>query len=164
MSFFNFSLAKLLVLNTIIIAIFAFQIILMGYFSDRIGYLKMMRFGILGLLLFSYPLYRLFGWHDFTIAALAIVLLSILGSFITSCLVTILVTLYPTRVRYSGVAIVYNFGFAFASGLTPMLVTALIHWTNNPFLPAFYLIFFAALALLVTLFMRERHLTALSND
>lgn len=163
-TFFNFPLDKVLTLNTVVIAVFSFQVILMGYLSDKIGYIKMLRLGMLGLMLFSYPIYKMFGLQNFAIACVAIAILAILNGLITSSFPIILVTLFPTRIRYSGVALVYNVGFAFASGLTPVLVTSLIHWTRNVFLPAYYIMFFVMLAFVVTLVMRESNRTALTNQ
>jgi len=163
-TFFSFTLKKVSTLNTFMIAIFSLQVVLMGYISDKLGYLKMMRIGLVGLTIISYPLYKFFGLHDFVVVTVCIAILSFISSFITSTFPTILVSLYPTRVRYSGVAIVYNLGFGVVGGLMPMLVTSLIYWTHNLFVPGICLAATALIALVTTLFMRELRSVALSNQ
>jgi hypothetical protein len=39
--------------------------------------------------------------------------------------------LFNTRVRYTGVSFVYQFSGIFASGLTPLIATALLAWSGN---------------------------------
>lgn len=154
-TFFHFSLSKVMTLNTIMLSVFSFQVLLMGYWSDRVGYLKLMRFGMIGFILLSYPLYCLFTLQNDEWMIIAVVSLALLSSFITSCFPSILVGLYPTQVRYTGVALVYNIGFAIAGGLTPLFATSLIHWTDNLLSPSFYLATLALLAFVVTFFMRS---------
>lgn len=162
-TFFKVSLDKAVALNTTVIGLFCFQVLWMGYLSDKYGYLKMLRIGVIGLTFLSYPLYKLFGLENFTVVILVIGALSILGGFVTGTFPTILVSLYPTRVRYSGVAFVYNLGFAIVGGLLPMLVMSLIHWSNNLFIPGLCLAVFSALTFIVSLLMRETRAVALTN-
>jgi MFS family permease len=154
-TFFNFSLEKVTTLNTIVIAIFCGQVLFMGYLADKYGYVKILRIGAVGLAFLSYPLYKLFGLQDFIVVIIVTACFSILGGFITSTFPMILVSLYPTRVRYSGVAFVYNLGFAIMGGLTPVLATSLIHWTNNLFVPGLWLAMLAMVTFIVSLFIRE---------
>jgi MFS family permease len=162
-TFFNFVFSKLMVLNTVLVLFFALLPLLIAYYADRYGYLKILRLGALGLLLFSYPLYSLFAWQKFGLVILATWLLAGIGSTITSSFTSILVGLYPTSVRYTGVALVYNFGFAIAGGLTPLLVTWLIHVSGNRLAPSVYLMVFAGFAFLISFFMHETRGVALAD-
>ena len=48
--------------------------------------------------------------------------------------------LFPTRVRFSGVAVSMNVSVSVFSGTAPLIATALIRGTGSPIAPAFYLI------------------------
>jgi MHS family proline/betaine transporter-like MFS transporter len=70
--------------------------------------------------------------------------------------------LFPTNVRYSGTAISYNIGFGIIGGLTPLIATSLIHWSNNYLAPSWCLMLTAVLSLITLLFMRETYREPLS--
>jgi MFS family permease len=161
-TFFHYKFDELMMLNTTLIFIYSFFPILLGYYADKWGYLKIFRCGALGLLLFSYPLYALFAWKSFYWVIFGTFILTGLGSLVISVFTSILVGLYPTPVRYTGVALVYNVGFAIAGGLTPLVVTWLIHTSGNRLIPSIYLMGFAGFAFLVSFFMRETRGVALS--
>ncbi|MES2141597.1 MAG: MFS transporter [Pseudomonadota bacterium] len=160
-TFFHYPFDSLMGLNSILIFTCSLFSILISYYADQHGYLKLFRFGALGLLLFSYPLYALFAWKSFYWVVLATLLLTGMGSLVISVFTSILVGLYPTSVRYTGVALVYNLGFAIAGGFTPLLVTWFIQVTGNRFVPSVYLMGFSGFAFLVSLFMYETRGVAL---
>ena len=64
--------------------------------------------------------------------------------------------LFPTRVRYSGVALAYNVSFTAFSGTAPLLSTGAISATGAATAPALVMGSSAALALLGSLWS-ERH-------
>lgn len=162
-TFFNYSFDKLMILNTALILIYSFVPVLIGYYADKLGYLKILRVGALGLLLFSYPLYTLFAGKLFFWVIFATLILTGIGNLVISVFTSILVGLYPTTVRYTGVALVYNLGFAVAGGFTPLLLTWLIHISGNRLIPSVYLMLFAGCAFLVSFFMRETRGVALNE-
>ena len=57
-----------------------------------------------------------------------------------------LIELFPTRTRYTGVAFGYNIGQAVLGGTAPLVGTALIELTGNKLAPSFYLIACAIVA------------------
>ena len=48
----------------------------------------------------------------------------------------LLTDLFPTRIRFSGVALVFNIAFTIFSGLAPLVATGLIGQTKSPMSPA----------------------------
>ncbi|MDQ8039704.1 MAG: MFS transporter [Rickettsiella sp.] len=163
-TFFRYSFDKLMILNTLQMFLIGGLLVLLAYYADQLGYLKMIRIGTLGLLLLSYPIYSLFTLQKFGLVILGIFLLGGIGSIVMSTYTSILVSLFPTSVRYTGVGIVYNLGFAVAGGFTPLLVTWLIRFSDNRLIPAVYLMCFTGLAFLVSFFMREMRGIALGCD
>jgi MHS family proline/betaine transporter-like MFS transporter len=65
------------------------------------------------------------------------------GSF--ACLLT---DLFPTRIRFSGVALVFNVTFTIFSGTAPLVATALIRETASLTAPAMLMMGCALLAVL----------------
>ena len=61
-----------------------------------------------------------------------------MGMFFSIAWATIprtLAEIFPTAIRYSGIAVSYNFGFAIQGGLAPVIVTFLIAKTGNYYAP-----------------------------
>jgi MHS family proline/betaine transporter-like MFS transporter len=61
--------------------------------------------------------------------------------------------LFPTRVRYTGVALAYNVSFTAFSGTAPLLATVAISATGSAVAPALVMGSSAALALLGSLWI-----------
>ena len=69
--------------------------------------------------------------------------------------------LFDTRVRYSGISFVYQFSGIFASGLTPIIATALLRAENGqPWLIAAYMLVVSLISALSVYLLKE---TAYSN-
>lgn len=73
-----------------------------------------------------------------------------------------MVELFPTRTRYSGVAIGYNAGQAILGGTAPLIATGLIELSGNKLLPAVYLVICSVMAGIASLFITEQRGQALS--
>jgi MHS family proline/betaine transporter-like MFS transporter len=62
---------------------------------------------------------------------------------------------FPTASRFGAMAIAYNLSVSLFGGTTPLFSEFLIQLTGNTFMPAFYIMFFAAVAGVGVLTMRE---------
>lgn len=151
---FHFPSKQVLALNTINIFIFSIFILISSYFSDKFGRKTVMRFGAVFLALCTYFLFLLFQLQQFWIVIVVTTLCGMFASCVTACFASMLAEFYPTRIRYSGVALSYNFGFILG-GVTPLIATALIQFTHNLFAPTFYLITMACIVLVTLFFVRE---------
>ncbi|WP_010598479.1 hypothetical protein [Rickettsiella massiliensis] len=72
-----------------------------------------------GASFFSYSLYTLFNSDPFYLAVLSLFVLVMITSFIFSVFSSLLMGLFLTAIRYSGVAFVYNLGFSGSEGSRP---------------------------------------------
>ena len=63
--------------------------------------------------------------------------------------------LFPTRVRATGISIVYNLAATIFGGCSLFFVTVIQQWTGGKYAPAYYAIFFFAFALVSLLLVPE---------
>ena len=80
----------------------------------------------------------------------------IVGIF-TAPIPAILVELFPTSVRYSGMSLAYNISATVFGGTTPIVGTWLVQETGNNNAVAFYLIACAVVTLFTLCFFKDRY-------
>lgn len=151
----HLKLTTALILNSINVLIFSLCIPLMGYLSDRLGRRPVVLITALAFIIFTYPLYTLLNNAHLGIEITALSCFAILSAGIVGTVPSALSELFATHVRYSGVAVAYNVGFAVFAGLTPIIATYLLYKLQFIQAPSFNLIFSAIIALIATLVMKE---------
>ena len=62
---------------------------------------------------------------------LVVFIISLLLAGINGLFFGILANLFPTDVRFSGVAVCYNFAFILGAGLTPLWTSSILNLTHN---------------------------------
>ena len=77
---------------------------------------------------------------------------------------TLFVELFPTRVRFTAVALSYNLGVAIFGGTAPMIGAALHKVTGSQISLSYYLVFLSTLCLCALLFYKETYKYNLSED
>ena len=127
----------------------------LGALSDRVGRRPLMLAACVGFALLGYPMFALMQMGSVLAAVLAHLVLAALLAVFISASVAALTELFPTRVRYGGFSIGYNFSVAIFGGISPFLATWLIDATGNPLSPAYWVIFGAVATLLTVLTVRE---------
>jgi MFS family permease len=80
--------------------------------------------------------------------------LSMAGGLMTPMVGVLLAWLFPTGVRFSGIAFAYNLSMTVFAGFGPLFVTALITGTGNALMAGFFLSAVAGVSLLSGLFSR----------
>jgi MHS family proline/betaine transporter-like MFS transporter len=124
--------------------------------SDRVGRRPMFLTAALGYALLSYPVFLGMSGGSFTGAVLGGLVFAVCGSLFAGSMAATLTELFPSRTRYTGVAIGYNLGQALLGGTAPLVGTALVHLTGTELAPAFYLIGWAAVGGVACLFIKAR--------
>ena len=81
------------------------------------------------------------------IAAVLMVLAGVCASLVNGTFAVLLTGLFPTRVRFSGVALGFNIAFTIFSGTAPLIATSLIRSTGMSAAPAFVMIVCGSLTL-----------------
>lgn len=139
-----------------IIGQFAMMAVLpfVGALSDVVGRKPMWLVSMLGLTVLAVPMYQLMG-RGFTSAMIAF---AILGLLYTPQLATISATfpaMFPTHVRYCGLAIGYNVATSLFGGTAGAVNQGVIDATGNTIFPAYYMMGACIIGLVSLYFMTE---------
>jgi MHS family proline/betaine transporter-like MFS transporter len=143
--------------NTIALVALLLLTPLTGWISDKVGRRPMFLAASLGFALASYPAFVLMSAGTFTTAVLGGLVFAACSGLFAGCMAATFVELFPTRTRYSGVAIGYNAGQAILGGTAPLVATALIDFTGNDLSPAYYLAASGVATAVVSWFIPARH-------
>lgn len=125
-----------------------------GAISDTVGRKPMWAGSLIGLAVLAVPLYKLMG----TNMAGAVIGFAVLGLLYTPQLATISATfpaMFPTHVRYCGLALSYNVATSLFGGTAPLANEALISRTGDQLWPAYYMIGACVIGLVALFFMVE---------
>jgi MHS family proline/betaine transporter-like MFS transporter len=149
--------SQALAANTIALVALLLLTPLTALASDRVGRKPMFLAAALGYALLSYPLFLLMTGGTFGRSLVGGLAFAACSGLFSGCMAATMVELFPTRTRYTGIAIGYNAGQALLGGTAPWVATALIQLTGNDLAPAFYLIGSATVAGVACLFIEARH-------
>lgn len=124
---------------------------LFGSISDYINKKKIIIFGcILSVLIGSFLFKYLLAANHFSLL-LFCVSITCFAAMANGCYGYAIAELFPSNIRYSGVGIAYNLGFAVFGGLLPLIVTFLTHKVKDPLTPFYIFAFFALITLTASL-------------
>lgn len=149
-------------LNTANIILLSICAIGVGYVSDIIGRRLILLISSIGLIIFSYGLFYLLSLQHIQYVILVMIIFAVQSACITGACACTVVELFPTAVRYSGMAFSFNIGMAVFGGLAPLFSTYLIAKTHNVIAPSYYLIFCGIVALIAIIPLKDKHRQALT--
>ena len=124
----------------------ALGILAVGRLADVVPPRVLLRAGAAALLVLAYPFYAALAGHTISPTVLLVVG-GACASLVNGSFAVLLTDLFPTRVRFSGVALGFNIAFTAFSGTAPLVATSLIRSTGLNTAPAFVMITCAALTL-----------------
>lgn len=137
-----------LIVQAVLIPIF-------GAWGDRIGRKPIYYMGAIGNLILLIPAFTLA--QTGTVWSLYVVLfmLSVPSAMFLANTGAVMSELFPTASRYGGVGFTHNIAISAFGGTTPLFSQMLLNGTGNAFAPAYYVMFFSAVALFAIWKMRE---------
>src|SRR5581483_2504743 len=135
--------------QTVGVIVHASAILLVGWIADRIAPTHLLRLGAVLLLVFAYPFYHALETRALDLT-LILMIAGAIGGLTNGTFAVLLTDLFPTRIRFSGVALAFNISFTIFSGMSPLFATSLIKSTGNASSPAFLIMGGAVLALVAS--------------
>ncbi len=143
-----------LLINTAAMILMLGVIVLAGRADDRFGYKPVL---LSATVLMAIVVWPLFAWIDTSTLIAVIVaqiIFAVLNGLIQGSIPVTLVEIFPTRLRYSAIALGYNVTLAIFGGTAPLVATWLIHRTGDLSAPAWYLIAIAVVTAIATAALR----------
>lgn len=159
--YFNYELAEVYRANTLGLLWSALALPLFGSLSDKIGR-KLLLILTTSLFVLTSPLlFHLLNLHQPAALIGFMLCYQTIIAATAACYIPLLAELFPTSVRYTGIALCYNIGGCL-SGFTPFIVTSIMRYTEQPL----WVVSFFSLLALITLtaaisldYRRQRELT-----
>lgn len=132
----------------------AIGILVTGWIGDRVPPRYLLRAGVGLLLAFAYPFYSALEARSMNLTLLCTLAASSAG-LTNGSFAVLLTDLFPTRIRFTGVALVFNVSFTIFSGAVPLVATSLIRETGAVTSPWYLMAGSAILALLGSLWVER---------
>jgi MFS transporter, MHS family, shikimate and dehydroshikimate transport protein len=137
-----------------------------GKLSDRLG--RRLVFGIASLLIgvVSFLAFYLMDGQSTLMTIIAVVIpFAFIYPAVYGPEAALFSELFDTRVRYTGISFVYQFSGIFASGLTPIIATALLPLGGGkPWLICLYILVVSCISALSVYAMTDRHTSDITAD
>jgi MFS transporter, MHS family, proline/betaine transporter len=140
--------------QNICLVILSFGLLAAAWLGDRIPRRRILGTGGLVLMALSIPFFTAAANHTvglfilFAGAGLA-------ASLVNGPMCGVAADLFPTRIRFSGVAISFNLAFSIFSGIAPLAATLLVKLADSPVGPAYYMCFCGFLTFVGSLFLHR---------
>src|SRR5262244_718557 len=128
------------------IIVSALGILATGWLGDRIPPRYLLRLGVTLLVALAYPFYAALETRAVNLTLL-LTLAGLVAGLTNGSFACLLTDLFPTRVRFTGVALVFNISFTIFSGTAPLVATTLIREMGSVRAPALLMIGCGILAL-----------------
>jgi MFS family permease len=152
--YFAYSVSQIYFAMTVSLLWCSVMLILFGFLSDYIGRKFLMMSATLISILFLYSLFKLLLLKNSQSLILFMLLYQTLIAALAASYPSILAEFFVTKIRYSAIAVTYNFSYTVAA-FFPMLVSVLISDHNRPMLVPMLLSGVSFLSFLVLIFTRD---------
>jgi MFS transporter, MHS family, proline/betaine transporter len=118
------------------VVLHALLIVLVGWLADHYRPHLLLRIGAVVLAVGAYPFFAALTAHTMNILVL-MTMAALAGAFVNGTFAFVTADLFPTRIRFSGVAVVQNISQTAFGGTAPLVATALVRNLQSPVAPAF---------------------------
>ncbi|WP_129358185.1 MULTISPECIES: MFS transporter [Micrococcaceae] len=128
---------------------------LFGAISDRVGRRPVMLTGCVIGVIGSIPAFALMTMGHTWSTFLGLLIMGIIMMFQVSIQASALPSLFPTKVRYTAMGIMFNLAVAIFGGTTGFVITALQNIFNSDLMGAYYIMFACIVGAIGVYFMKE---------
>jgi MFS family permease len=125
-------------------------ILLTGWIGERVPPRHLLRLGAALLVVLAYPFYAALEARTVGLTLL-LTLAGLVAGLTNGSFAYLLTDLFPTRIRFTGVAVVFNISFTLFSGTAPLVATTLIRELGTVTAPALLMVACGLIALLGSL-------------
>jgi MHS family proline/betaine transporter-like MFS transporter len=126
-------------------------------FVDRVGQSRVMIAAAALFFLTAYPAFVLVeGNRTLPVLIAMVCWISLLKSFFSGALPSLMAKIFPVRTRVSGMALSYNISVPIFGGFAPLAAQSLIELTGSKLSPSYYLMATALLSLAALIVLRRR--------
>jgi MFS transporter, MHS family, proline/betaine transporter len=133
--------------------VLSFCMLLTAWLSDRIPKRWIIGTGSLLLAAFCFPFFDAAAGHTARLIPIFIGA-GLAASLCNGPMAGIVADLFPTRIRFSGVAVSFNLAFSLFSGTAPLIATLLVRATGSPTGPAYFMVGCGLITLVAMLFIK----------
>ena len=127
-----------------------------GALSDRFGRKRTLMAGAIGFVFLSAPMLWLMTSQGLIIIILGGLVLLVMLMLYTGPVVAAIGEEFPSKARYSALAVGYNLGSAVLGGTAPLVAALLIDWFDTPVAASFLLIIASVIAIPLLWRMKDR--------
>lgn len=146
---FSYTMATLI---TLIASVIYFLVTLpSAYMTDRIGRKKIVLIGMIGEAVLVIPFYYLLGTGIFLIVLALYMIEETLHGIYNGAYAQMMAEIFPTNIRYTGIAFSYNVGVGILGGFTPFILTFLIGITHDVLAPIWWLMPLIIIPIILTI-------------
>ncbi len=153
----GYSVRDALLMNTAAMLVLIATIPLFGYLSDKVGRKPILVVSAIGFVVLSYPLFWLLTQGGFYGALCAQMVFAALVGIYVAPIPAMLVEMFPTSVRYTGMSLAYNLSATVFGGTTPIVATWLVQRTGSNISVSFYIILCAVITLITLYFFKDKY-------
>jgi MFS family permease len=150
----GYSAVEAIQAQNVCLVVLSFGLLTAAWLGDRIPRRWILGTGALGLLLLSIPFFTSAASRGMNLLAL-FACAGVAASLVNGPMAGVVADLFPTRIRFSGIATSFNLAFSIFSGIAPLAATILVARTGSAFGPAYYMCFCALLTLTGSFFLHR---------
>lgn len=129
--------------------------LLFAAWSDRWGRRRVCIWGLVGGLLWAFPLFLLLDTRNPILMGLGLAVLAVAVAASYAPIAALLSELFPTRIRYTGTSMAYQFGSLVGGAFVPMISVALFELTKTSLAISAYMVVAVGIGLAATRFIPE---------
>jgi len=131
---------------------------LVGLWVDRVGQTRVMIGAATLFFLTSFPAFVLLNaYASLAVLVLMVCWISLLKSFFSGALPSLMAKIFPVATRVSGMSMSYNIGVMIFGGFAPFFAQSLIGITGTKLAPSYYMMATALLSLAAVIALRRRY-------
>ncbi|HEY2526754.1 MAG TPA: MFS transporter [Xanthobacteraceae bacterium] len=128
-----------------------------GLFVDKVGQSRVMIAAAILFFLTSYPAFVLLHAHaSLAVLMLMVCWISLLKSFFSGALPSLMAKIFPVATRVSGMSLSYNIAVPIFGGFAPFFAQSLIDLTGSKLAPSYYMMATSLLSLAALIALRRR--------